>query len=66
MGELYKITKTLTGGFKSTDMPVKDQNGKILSKEEDKLKCWKEHFQRVLNRDDPETEASISPAEEEL
>ena len=33
---------------------------------EDKLRCWKEHFERVLNRDDPETEAIIIPSSELL
>ena len=35
-------------------------------KVEDKLRCWKEHFERVLNRDDPETEAIIIPSSELL
>ena len=42
-------------------MHVKDQQGNVISKDEDKLRCWKEHFERVLNRDDPETEAIIIP-----
>ena len=33
-----------------------------MTKEEDQLRGWKEHFQRVLNRDDPATEANITPA----
>ena len=74
MGSLYKLTKSLTkSGFQSTDMPVRDQQGNmILIVEdkpdfvEDKLRCWKEHFERVLNRDDPETEAIIIPSSELL
>ena len=66
MGTLYKLTKTLTNGFQSTDIPTRDQTGKVLTKEDDKLRCWKEHFQRVLNGDDPETEANITPATELL
>ena len=63
MGTLYKLTKSLTKtGFQSTDMPVKDQRGNRISNVEDKLRCWKEHFERVLNRVDPETEAIITPS----
>ena len=62
MRTLYKLTKSLTKtSFQTTDMPVKDQQGNVISKDEDKLRCWKEHFERVLNRDDPETEAIILP-----
>jgi len=66
MGTLYRLTKKLTGNFQTTDLPIQDQQGNIISKEEDILQCWKEHFQRVLNRDDPETEADITPAETAL
>ena len=45
---------------------VKDQQGNMISKDEDKLRCWKKHFERVLNRDDPETEAIIQPSPELL
>ena len=43
-------------------MAVKDQQGNVISKDEDKLRCWKGHFERVLNRDDPETEAITIPS----
>ena len=67
MGALYKLTKSLTmTGFQSTYMPVKDQQGNMISKDEDKLRCWKELFESVLNRDDPETEAVIIPSSEHL
>jgi hypothetical protein len=61
---LYRITKTLKGGFQTTDLPVKNQQGKLCAREEDTLKCWKDHFEKILNRSDPETEANIEPAEE--
>ena len=47
-------------------MPVKDQQGNMISKDEDKLRCWKEHLERVLNRDDPETETIIQQSPELL
>ena len=43
-------------------MPVKDQQGNMISKDEDKLRCWNKHFEQVLNWDDPDTEAIIIPS----
>ena len=31
MATLYKITKTLTGGFKNSDVPVKDVDGNVVT-----------------------------------
>lgn len=50
MWTLYKLTKSQTKTcFQSTDLPVKDRQGNTISKDEGKLRCWKEHFERVLN-----------------
>ena len=37
---VYKITKTLTGGFTSKTTVVKDKDGKVLTKEQDQLDRW--------------------------
>ena len=58
-GTVYKIMKTLTGSFGSNSTVVKDKVGKALAMEEDQLKRWAEHFQEILNRDDPEEEIDI-------
>ncbi|XP_052218790.1 uncharacterized protein LOC127836286 [Dreissena polymorpha] len=63
VGTLYKITKVLVRGFTSTEVPVKNLQGEIVSTDVEKLSCWKEHFERVLNSADPSTEAVIAPAE---
>ena len=34
---VYKITKTLTGGFTSKTTAVRDKTGKVLTAEEDQL-----------------------------
>ena len=34
---LYRITKMLNNGFKNNDVPVKDTDGNVLSKEAEKL-----------------------------
>ena len=56
---VYKITKTLTGGFTNKTTVVKDKNGQVLMREEDQLNRWAEHFKETLNRPDPEEEATI-------
>jgi len=53
MRTLYRLTKTLAGKSRPSAAPIKEQQGDFISKEGDFLKCWKEHFERVLNRDDP-------------
>ena len=55
MGTLYRITKLLTGGFNSTDIPVRNQQGEIAASIQEQLKCWRDHFEKVLNRDVPST-----------
>ncbi|XP_052225062.1 craniofacial development protein 2-like [Dreissena polymorpha] len=63
MGTLYRITMILTGGLTSTEVPVKNLQGEIVSTDVEKVSCWEEHFERVLNRADPSTEAVIAPVE---
>ncbi|KAH3720792.1 hypothetical protein DPMN_063696 [Dreissena polymorpha] len=63
MSTLYKVTKLLAGGFTSTEVPVKNLQGDIVSTDIEKLSCWKEHFERVINSADPSTKAVIAPAE---
>ena len=63
---LKRINKMLNNGFKSNDVPVKDRGGNVLSKEAEKLARWKEHFERILNRPEPEQVVEIAPAAEDL
>ena len=63
---LYKINKQLNNGFKNCDVPVKNKNGMVIEKEAEKLQCWKEHFESVLNRPDPPHLADIQPADTDL
>ena len=57
---VYKIIKSLTGGLRSKSTTVKDKNGNNLTTEKDQLQRWAEHFEDILNRPDPETEAVIT------
>ena len=63
---LYRITKTLSGGLKNSDVPVKDTNGNLISSKTGKLECWKEHFQTILNRPEPTETTQIPEAEEDM
>ena len=63
---LYRITKTLSGGLKNSDVPVKDTNGNLVSSETGKLECWKKHFQTILNRLEPTETAQIPEAKEHV
>ena len=56
----------LNNGFKNNDVSVKEIDGNVLSKEAEKLARWKEHFESILNRPEPEPVAEIPPAVEDL
>ena len=66
MRELYETTKKLAGKYKQSSRPVRDKGGKILTKKEDQLKRWAEHFEELLNRPAPSAIADIPPAENQL
>ena len=55
----------LNNGFKN-DVPVKGIDGNVLQKEAEKLARWKEHFESILNRPEPEQVAEIPTAVEDL
>ena len=50
---LYNITGQLSCKTAKSNPPVKDKNGNIITKPEEQLKRWQEHFQEVLNRPPP-------------
>ena len=56
---LYNITRQLSGGTSNTNTLVRDKNGKALTKPEEQLTRWQEHFQEVLNRPPPTNPPSI-------
>ena len=63
---LYKITKVLSGKQSSCNRPVKDAAGKVIPGEAERIMRWKEHFEAVLNRPDPENAPNITVADEPL
>ncbi|CAG2201722.1 unnamed protein product [Mytilus edulis] len=60
MGQIYQVTKQLSGKKAKINMPIKDKNNNMLTTERDQYLRWKEHFQEVLNRKDPD-ELTIIP-----
>lgn len=65
--ELYNLTKIMAGKMnRRNSMPVRDNDGKLLSKEDDQMNRWKEHFQQVLNRPTPEIGPELADNDEEL
>ena len=76
-GQVYKITKLVSGKYRgATDTPVMDKQGRLLTSEAEQEARWTEHFNEVLNRPPPTTEAvpqnldtdldvSIAPPEKE-
>ena len=59
MATLYKITKSLAGGFKNNDVPVKDLDGNVITGIVEQMQRWKNHFESVLNRDAPSIHVNI-------
>nr|KAG5686712.1 hypothetical protein BaRGS_020238 [Batillaria attramentaria] len=62
MKRLYEITRTLSGKNNNLTRPVKDKNGQIITKEEDRRTRWAEHFKETLNRPPPPVPPDIPPA----
>ena len=62
----YKSIRELNGiGNKKKEVPVKDRQGRLLSKDAEIKNRWKQHFETVLNRPIP-PEEDIPSAERDL
>ena len=46
---LYEITRELSGRFRNTSKPVRNETGGLLRSAEEEMHRWREHFQTVLN-----------------
>ncbi|CAH8868299.1 unnamed protein product [Trichobilharzia szidati] len=66
LSTLYQTTRYLWGKSLTQIKPVKDDNGKSLTKELEQRKHWAEHFKRLLNRPPPTTRPTIPKTETEL
>ena len=61
---LYKITRKLSGRFKNTCKPVRNEAGVLLRSAEEEMHQWREHFQTVLNHEDPLNSPEVEPNDE--
>lgn len=41
-------------------MPIREKQGTMITSEKEQEKRWKEHFEEILNRPDPNTRTEIS------
>ena len=58
MNKVYKITKDLKGIRRKECVEIRDKEGNIIQRRENIIKRWKEHFEEVLNREDPNEKIS--------
>lgn len=54
MKTVYEITRVLSNERRGMPTAIKDKDGKILSSQEERKRRWKEHFQEILNRPQPD------------
>ena len=60
MKRVYDTTRLLSGQKTVHSKPVKDKNRVVLTRTDDQLNRWKEHFQEVLNRPAPENPPNLT------
>ena len=65
MKQLYDITRKLSGKYCRPERPVKDKEGKGITKD-GQLRRWAEYFEELLNRPPPENPPDIQPAQTDL
>lgn len=67
MKTVFQITKKLRGDHgPNLDLPVKAKDESAITEEKAKLKRWREHFEKILNRPDPPITPDIDEAETDL
>ena len=66
MGQIYQVTKQLSGIKAQVSITIKDKNNNTLTTEGEQYLRWKEHFQEVLNWKDPGELAIIPEAPTDL
>jgi len=61
---LYEITRKLSGRFQNTCKPVRNEAGVLLRPAEEEMHRWREHFQTVLNHEEPLNPPAVEPNDE--
>ena len=59
MRDLYDVTRKLSNRTCRIDRPIKIEDGKVLTSEEEQMQRWVEHFRNVFNRPPPAEEVDI-------
>ena len=63
---MYKITKTVAGGFRNSEVPVKDDvNKNVITGVAEQTKRWKSQFETILNKEMPNNLADIPVHDED-
>ena len=66
-GRVYKITKLVSGKYRgSTDAPMADKQGRLLTTDAEQEARWAEHFSEVLNRLPPTVTADVQDPAKDL
>ena len=61
---LYEVTRRLSGRFQSTCKPVRTEAGVLLRTAEEENHRWEEHFEGVLNHEEPLNPPEVEPGNE--
>ncbi|XP_033106314.1 uncharacterized protein LOC117108409 [Anneissia japonica] len=66
-GKVFQLTKLISGKYRgNASAPIEDIQGKLLTTEAEPDVRWAEHFNEILNRPPPTTQADIQEAEADL
>ena len=66
-GRVYKIAKLVSGKYRgSTDAPMADKQGRLLTTDAEQEARWAEHFSEVLNRLPPTVTADVQDPAKDL
>ena len=66
MKQLYDTTRKLAGKLKQAERHATDKDVVILSREEDQMGRWRDHFEELLNRPAPSNPPDITMASDIL
>ena len=61
---LYEITRKLSRRFQNTCKPVRNEAGVLLRTAEEEMHQWREHFQTLLNHEEPLKPPEVEPNDE--
>lgn len=61
---LKEITRRLSRRVQSTCRPVRNKAGVFLRTVEDVMHPWREHFEGILNHEEPPNPSEVGPSDE--